>query len=221
MTAKYAIKQAAEVDAVAEVYALSLFELASGIPAPETEDSSAPPNVTGTAIEQNLAELQAIVTLANENSRFHEFLHSKIISIKDRRASLKIIFANEMISDLIMRFLLVLNDKGRLGHIMTIARAYELLYLKHIGKIEVEATSAEPMDEQMLETVRKEIQNALGKDPIINNTLDESLIGGLKLRIGDKLIDASVASRLKQLRHALIVSGSDAVRNKFPDMIDQ
>jgi len=208
MPGQNAVKQTVEVDAVAEIYARSLFELSR-----ESGDVF--------AIESVLGELKAIIELSRSDADFNEFLHSRIIGIPDRRESLQRIFGEEKASDLVLRFLLVLNDKGRLGHLAGITRSFEEFYLNYLGRVEVNVISAEPMDEQLIESIRGQIASALNVDPIIKNSVDESLIGGLKLRIGDRLLDASVAAKLRQIRESLVESGADSIRSRFDQMLQE
>lgn len=203
-----ATRQSDEVDAVAEVYAQSLFELVG-----ETGDAQ--------AYQQVLDEMESIVEMADEDPRFGEFLRSRIISIPDRQESLRTMFGGGRIANLLLRFLLVLTAKNRLGHLREIVTAYRLRYMRSLGRIEVEAISAGPMDPGLLERVRQEIAAGLGADPIITNTVDRSLIGGLKLRIGDRLIDASVSTRLRQMREALSDKGAEQIRSRFAGMLSE
>ncbi|MBL1216944.1 MAG: ATP synthase F1 subunit delta [Planctomycetes bacterium] len=203
-----ATRQSDEVDAVAEVYAQSLFELVG-----ETGDEP--------AYQQVLDELESIVEMADEDPKFGEFLHSRIISIPDRQESLKTMFGSGRVTNLLLRFLLVLTAKNRLGHLRDITTGYRRRLLNFLGRIEVEAISAGPMDQELLERVRQEIATGLGADPIITNTVDETLIGGLKLRIGDRLIDASVSARLRQMRAALSEKGAESIRSRFSNMLSE
>src|SRR5690349_12671435 len=92
----------AQPDALAHTYARSLFELV---------------NSKGgrTAVEETQAELEDILELARQDRRFNEFLASQVLGTEERSASLLKIFKGR-ISDLTLRFLLVLNRKGRLPH---------------------------------------------------------------------------------------------------------
>ena len=75
-----------------------------------------------------------------------------------------------------------------------------------MGKIEVDVTVAQRLDPGTLEEVRQRISAALKKDAIVHQYVDESIIGGLVLRIEDKLIDGSVLAQLERMKRKLMQS---------------
>ena len=197
-----------QVDAVAQVYARSLFELAyeaGGLP----------------VIETSSLELEEIAGLMDGDARFGEFMRSIVIPVERKRETLRQIFGEDRVSDLVLRFLLVLNDKERLGHLPEIAQAFRDLYWDMIGRIDVEATTAKPLEDAESQRVIELIRNAIGKEAVLRNKVDESMIGGLRLRIGDRLIDASVATRLARMRESLTKTGSETARARFESMIEE
>jgi F0F1-type ATP synthase delta subunit len=100
-------------DALSQVYARSLFELA--------ESKGGRPT-----IESSLAELEEILELARSDARFSEFLASRVLPVAERSRSLEKIFRGA-VSELVLRFLQVLNEKGRLGHLPAVAAAFDRL----------------------------------------------------------------------------------------------
>ncbi len=71
------------------------------------------------------------------------------------------------------------------------------------GKIEVDVTTAHKLTADELENVRQRVSTALKRDAIIHQYVDESLIGGMLLRVQDQLIDASVKSQLEKIKQKL------------------
>ena len=69
--------------------------------------------------------------------------------------------------------------------------------------------------------IGQRIREAMDKEPILHRHTDETMLGGLKLRIGDQLIDGSVATRLRRLRQTLLTSGAANVRDRFNEIIDE
>jgi len=176
-------------DALAQVYARSLYELA--------EQAGGRDKIT--EIGQ---ELEEICELVRGDRACREFLASPIIERDRREESLRRIFSDR-VTDLTLRFMLVLNAKGRLKHLQTIADAYDQLVQETFGRVEVDLYTAAPLGEDQIESIRTRIRQSLGKDPVLYTYTDESMLGGLRLRIGDQLIDGSVAGRLRRMRHEL------------------
>ena len=192
-------------DALSRVYASALFEAA--------EDAGGQD-----AIEATLSELEEILELARENTRFDEFLSSQILGAKERSASIAAIFTGRA-SDHVVRFLRVLNDKGRLGHLGAVVSAFDELVQKRFGRVEVDVFTATPTQEGDLESLKTRLREALGKEPVLHAYTDEAMIGGLKLRIGDELIDASVATQLRNIRGDLRTGAAD-LRSKTDQLFD-
>lgn len=183
---------ATETNALANVYARSLFELA--------EDAGGADKIAEVA-----EELEEICGLVRGDGSFAEFLSSPIVGVRRREECLRRIFSDR-ITDLTLRFLLVLNVKGRIGELADIADAYDLIVQERYGKVEVDLFTARQIPAEQLVTMRERIQEAIGREPVIYPYVDRSMIGGVKLRIGDQLIDGSVATRLRRLAQGLTES---------------
>ncbi len=198
---------AIHTDAIAKVYAKSLYELAN--------DAGGRDKIVELA-----EELEQICELARGNRSFSEFLASPIINTKARGEAIRRIFHGR-ITDLALRFLLVLNNKVRLRRLESISAAFDQLVHEALGRIEVDIYTPGPLGPEQLDTIKQRIQAALGKDPVLYSYTDAAMIGGVRLRIGDQLIDGSVASRLRRLRQHLLTSGSSAVRQRLDRIIEE
>lgn len=194
-------------DALAQIYAHSLFELARDAGGQEK-------------IIEVGKELEQICELARADHAFREFLASPIIDAKKRSDSIRRIF-NDRITDLALRFLLVLNDKVRLGHLEAINFTYEHLVHESQGRVEVDIITPGPLGDEQVEVIKQRIQQAIGQEPVLHCSTEPDMLGGLKLRIGDQLIDGSVATRLRRLRQNLMTKGSASVRERMDRIIEE
>jgi len=199
-----------EPDALARLYARSLFELARD-GGPTGPASGVSHSAAEHAIAATLAELNDLLDIAKTDARFSEFLSSRILPPKARGQSLRNILKGR-VSDLTLRFVLVLNAKDRLSHLPPIVAAFDELVQKHFGRVEVDVYTAAPAGEADLEAIRTRLKGVLGKEPVIHSYVEPSMVGGLKLQIGDQLIDASIAGRLRKLRDRLSNDGAAEVR---------
>jgi len=195
-----------EPDALARIYATALLDLA--------KDAGGQP-----AIESTLNELEDLLDVARNEPTFGEFLASQILSADARSASLEKILAGR-VSDLTRRFLLILNRKQRLGHLPAIVAALDEKVQEAFGRVEVDVYTASPISPEELGAIRDRLQQVLGKEPIVHPYTDRSMFGGLKLQIGDQLIDASIATSLRKLRDRLNEDGLAAIRAKADRLID-
>lgn len=149
-----------------------------------------------------LAELQ---TLLKQEAQFQVFLDSPTIGIEERHAVLQRIFGSQL-SRLTMNFLGVLNGKGRLGLLRHVIDAYREQLDTRQGKVKADVTVALKLSSEDLEVVRQQLGTALKKDVIVNQRVDESILGGLVVKVQDRLLDASVRAQLQAMRKQLIAS---------------
>ena len=196
---------ARRADAVAGVYARSLYELA--------DDAGGRAKVLEVA-----EELEQACELARGNRSFREFLASPIVNSTRRGEALRRIFDGR-VTDLFLRFLLVLNGKRRLDHLEPIGEAYDRMVHEAFGRVEVDVYTPAQIDAAQVESLKKRIGAALRKEPVIHAYVDPDMIGGLRLRIGDQLIDGSVAGQVRRLRHSLLGSVSPALREDIDRII--
>lgn len=193
-------------DALARIYAVSLFELA------QAEGGQS-------RIEEVADELESIVGLAQSDFAFGEFLASRILGAETREGSLKKIFSGR-VSDLTLRFLLVLNEKDRLRHLPSIAAAYDEQVQRAFGRVEVDVYTASEIGPDEVAMIKARLHTVLNKEPVIHTYTEPAMIGGIKLQIGDQLIDASVASGLRKMRDQLNTHGLAEIRSRADDLME-
>jgi F-type H+-transporting ATPase subunit delta len=98
----------------------------------------------------------------------------------------------------------LLNERGRTELMPAIAQQYHRILNRHRGIVEAVVTTAVPLTPDEREAVLARIQAMAGSGVELEEAVDESLIGGLTVRVGDRLLDASIRGRLERLREQLI-----------------
>lgn len=106
--------------------------------------------------------------------------------------------------EMVRNLLRILVDKSRESEVAAIYRAYVGLVEEALGLVHVEVVSAVPLPSEVQETLRSKIASSLGKTIELKLSVDKELLGGIRLRIGDKVADASVRHQLDRLRESLI-----------------
>ena len=170
-------------------------------------------------VEAVLGQLQDVIELAASNSKFNEFLASRVVASRDRAESLRAMFEGA-VDKLTLNFLLVLNRKGRLSYIIPIVAALDGAVQAAFGRVEVDVFTASPLDSAGLASVRERLAASLKRDVVVHPYVDGSMIGGVKFRIGDQLVDASVATRLRKLRDRFGNEGASALRERLDRMFE-
>jgi F-type H+-transporting ATPase subunit delta len=186
------------IDALAQNYAKTLFELAE--------------KAGGQArVEETLGELEGLLAMAREDARIGEFFASRVIASEKKAPVLERVLKGR-VSDLTYRFLLILSSNGRLARLPSIVEAFDSLVQNAFGRVEVDVYTATPLDEGSKGAITNRLRDLLKREPVIHSYVDASLIGGVRVQIGDQLIDGSVATRLRKMREHFDVGGLSAVK---------
>jgi F-type H+-transporting ATPase subunit delta len=188
-------------DKIATVYANALLELAV--------------KEGGNSRAQEIGEeLDALCEVIGANKAFVEFLGSPAVARAARTATIERVLKGR-VSDAIYRFVRIVNHKGRLGHLLSMGKAYDTLLQKLFGKTEVDVytVDGQPMGEATETLMREKLRATIGSEAIFHYYAEKSMIGGIKLRIADQLVDGSVATQLRRLQETIIESGGAAVRS--------
>jgi F-type H+-transporting ATPase subunit delta len=176
-----------KTDAVGRVYAQSLLGLA--------QDAG--------QVDAIAEEVGGLLPLVEPGGELYLLVTNPAISTDERAKIVQRVFEGR-VSDLLYRFLQVVAGKGRLGSLQSILGGYLLQVSEARGLVDVDAYVATAMDEATAARVAEQIGRSLGKQVTLRQHVDESLIGGLKIKVGDKLIDASVASQLNQMKRRMM-----------------
>lgn len=196
----------AKPDALAKLYATAAFELADNDPSISPEDL--------------LGEIEDILEIARADKNFSEFLASRLIDSNKRDNALQTMLGGK-VSPLTLNFLRQLNRKDRLGHIIAITGALDELVQARYGRVEVDVFSATPMAPDALDRIKHKLSESLGKEVILHPYTDSAMLGGIKIRIGDRLIDASVRAELARMRESLLKKGGPSIRGRSADLLGE
>jgi F-type H+-transporting ATPase subunit delta len=183
--------------ALANIYSRAMLELA------KTQD----------AAESLGEELRDLVQFLNDKPEVDSFFSSPMVDA-DRRSEVIEKVLRGSASDLLVNALQVINRKGRLPILRSIAHAYELALEDHRGRVLVEVQTAVPLSEEQRTALQAAVSSYAGKEADLVEQVDESLIGGLVLRIGDQKIDWSVVKRLQQVAERLRTRASQEIHQK-------
>jgi F-type H+-transporting ATPase subunit delta len=149
-----------------------------------------------------LEELQELVASLDQNPQLAHFLASPLVDEEGRTRVIEELFRGRA-SDLLVDSLQVINRKGRLGQIRAIAEAYRAAHRDLRGWVDAKVRTAVPLSAALRSRLADSIAAFSGKKPSLIEKIDPSLIGGMVVEVAGKKIDASVASRLRDLSAAL------------------
>ncbi|MDB5440372.1 MAG: synthase subunit delta [Caulobacteraceae bacterium] len=168
-------------------YAKALFELAD-----ETGALA--------AVERDLVSLVGMIKASDDLRRV---LASPAFSAEDKAKGLAGVAIKAKFHQTTQNFLGLLSANGRAGEITGVIAAFQALAAKARGAVSAQVTSAAPLSAAQSKAIASALRSALGKDPEIETRVDPAILGGLKVRVGSRLFDASLKSRLDSLKFAL------------------
>lgn len=162
------------------------------------------------AVEENkLTEFGAQLAEASQVIANHAELAAFIKNPQVKAEAKRNVFARlfqEGVSPMIYNFFMLLIDKHRESLLGEIAGEYKKLANAAQGIVEAKVTVAEKLSEAQRAKLVKKLQETTGKTVVIETKIDKSIIGGVVVRIGDKLIDGSVMRQMQSLKTQLLAN---------------
>ncbi len=175
------------VTGVAGRYATALFELAL------EEDQLSD-------VEQQLSDLGEILEQSDDLRRL---VHSPAFSMDQQAKAMRAITEAAGTSGLTKNFLELLVEKRRLSAITGIIGAFRTLAARHRGEVEADVVTAVPLGEDQKQELHTALREFAGQDVSMNVRVDPSILGGLIVKVGSRMIDNSVRTKLNRLRHVM------------------
>ncbi len=181
------MSEAVNISAAAWRYAQALSDLAE-------ESGSA---------EAVAADMQALREVLDAAPDFARFIASPLYGVERQVAVLQAVAEKLGLQDIVRRFLELLARNRRLALLPDVVAAWQRLQVERRGEVSVEAITATPLSGSQQKKLQAELKKSLGQAVEIRNSVDPDILGGLVLRIGSRMIDASVRQRLNALKGVL------------------
>ena len=154
-------------------------------------------------LEEVLSDLQEFVTVLRETEELRLFFYGGQVPERQKRRALDGL--TEGMKTSTTNFLKVLVDNGREEILEVVLRRYEEILKEHLGRIEVEVTTAVELSEESERRLRERLGNVLeGREVILETNVDQDLIGGAVFRFGGRMMDGSIRGRLESLREGML-----------------
>jgi len=147
-------------------------------------------------------ELDNALATIEETDNFKEYLAHLLIPAKEKKEVMSKIFAGG-ISQVTLNFLLMIIDKRREAYIGVIVEEYKALADEARNIMKAHLISAQEVSADDMKILAEKLSTSTGKTVQLQQTVDPSLIGGIKIRMQDQIIDATVAKRLEMLKEQL------------------
>ena len=149
-------------------------------------------------------EVETLLEILGENEDFHKFMNHPKIPKEEKKTALENIFRGR-IDDELLGFLITIVDKDRYGKVEEILHTFidEVKEYNHIGTAYV--TTAVTLSAQEKEDIEKRLLDTTDYEQIeCEYTVDPVLIGGMIIRIGDRVVDSSIRTKLDKMERELM-----------------
>jgi F-type H+-transporting ATPase subunit delta len=111
------------------------------------------------------------------------------------------------IGDLAAKFLKLVASNRRLFAVREMIKAYRALVARHKGEVSAEVTVAEALSDKHRDTLAAALKSVTGKDVALDVKIEPAIIGGLMVKLGSRMIDSSLRTKLNTIKHAMKEAG--------------
>lgn len=168
-------------------YATALFELAG-------DDNSR---------DQAEADLSALLQALDESPDLEQLIRNPMYTRAQQRKAMGAVCEKMGLSEMVQNLVGLMATKRRLFALPEMIRGYQALMADLRGEMSADVTAARPLSDTQVAALSEQIKTATGRDIKLNVTVDEGIIGGLVVKVGSKMIDTSLRSRLNNLQNAM------------------
>ena len=179
--------RSSSVSGVAERYASALFDLA--------RDES--------ALEKVEADLQRVAELIDGSEDLRRLVRSPVFSAEDQERAIGAVADRAAIGGLVGNFLRLVARNRRLFALPDIITAFRDMAARQRGEVTAEVTSAQPLGNDHLAALKAALREKLGKDVTLVTRVNPAILGGLVVKVGSRMIDTSLRTRLMNVKTQL------------------
>jgi F-type H+-transporting ATPase subunit delta len=155
------------------------------------------------ALDAVEADLQSFKAMGAQSADLRNLLISPRFSAEEKGAGLTAIATRAGACETTVKFLGLLAANRRTSTLGAITTAFEALAAERRGLVSAKVTTAVPLTAAQSKSLAAALRTALGADPQVETIVDPAILGGLKVRVGSRLYDASLKSKLDSLKFAL------------------
>jgi len=163
-------------------------------------------------IEPVQEQLHRLGSVFDQDQRFRLFLDTPMVSGRQRWQFFQQTLTG-WADQLLMGLLAVLVRRNRTGLLRRIVEAFDACVDEYAGRVPMTLITAQPLLNHQLLRLEEVLQRFTGKQPILHVSVDESLLGGFIVRVGDLQIDGSVRRKLQRWRQQLLMRGEDELQS--------
>jgi len=179
------------VSGMAGRYATALFELA----------------LEEKAVDAVRADLEKFQALVDANPDLQRLVRSPVFTADEQARALGGVLEKADIDGLAAKFLKLVASNRRLFAVREMIVAYRALVARHKGEVSAEVTVAEELNDKYRDALAAALKSLTGKDVDLAVKVDPAIIGGLVVKLGSRMVDSSLRTKLNAIKHAMKEAG--------------
>jgi F-type H+-transporting ATPase subunit delta len=153
------------------------------------------------------ADLDKFSAMLADSADLARLVRSPVFSAEIQSKALAAVLEKAEILGISAKFLKVLTANRRLFAVSDVIRAFRALVAKFKGEATADVTVAEPLSDKNLDALKTALKSVTGKDVALNVKVDPSIIGGLVVKLGSRMVDSSLRTKLNSIKHAMKEAG--------------
>jgi F-type H+-transporting ATPase subunit delta len=159
------------------------------------------------AVDAVRADLDTFEELINGNRDLMRLVRSPVFTAEEQTRALAAVLEKAGIGGLTAKFLKVVAANRRLFAVRDIVKAYRALVARHKGEVSAEVTVAEELNDKYRDALAAALKSVTGKDVDLAVKVDPAIIGGMVVKLGSRMVDSSLRSKLNAIKHAMKEAG--------------
>ena len=159
------------------------------------------------AVDAVKADLGRFEALLDESADLERLVRSPVFTSDVQGKALAAVLEKAGIGGIAANFLKSLTANRRLFLVRDVIRAFGVLVSRFKGEASADVTVAEPLSDKNLEALKAALKEVTGKDVSLNINIDPSIIGGLVVKLGSRMVDSSLRTKLNSIKHAMKEAG--------------
>ncbi len=152
------------------------------------------------AVKADLDRFDALIT---ESPDLERLVRSPVFSAEEQSKALAAILKKAGISGIAAKFLNVIASNRRLFAVRDMIKNFRKLLAQHKGEVTAEVTAAEKLSDTQLGALKGALKSVTGKDVDLNVRVDPAIIGGLVVKLGSRMVDSSLRTKLNSIKYAM------------------
>ena len=169
---------------IADRYAFALYELSSD----------------NKCVDEVLSDLIMLKEYINQNKDFKLLIRSPLIASSEKLLIVEKLLLNHSVNNLTSTFLKVISKNKRFASLSSIILRFVSINSEKRGEVFADITSADELSDKQKSGVKDQLRSILGEKLSLNYNVDKKILGGLIVKIGSKMIDSSLASKINKLK---------------------